>query len=425
MKNSYRIAIGVTIILITIFIVLFFNSISEFFFGDQDNINSKGELLKVVIQSIGGTVVLIGAIYSLNIAKASSENNKLIEKGNIAERFCNAISMLDSNKSGTCLGGIYALNEIAKDNSEYRQQVFNILVEFVNTNTKNLSRWESLPKEERLKAKPAIEIETIIRLLFDKKKSIYKGNKATFRDTKLYGGEFNDCNFSFCTFRDVEFQNSWLQGALFIKCEIYNTDFTFSDLQVAYFTDSIIMNNTSFKCCGLINTRINGCFLQEIDFSCSNISANFVGTSMNHCVLDGVRIVTWPEDKGSYNAITFGQNSTKALVCIGDGLIARGGRFNFGSLKTNFYSATKAAIGQKGIFKGENTLEPFPESKLIELENLIDINGPIKFYCHTVFSIKSGTHGNTGWIIKDLGEFTQQDFNVAMTDYDKAISKLK
>lgn len=379
--------------------------------------------MKILVQVSGGIILLLGAFYSLNIANSMKENNKLIEKGNIAERFKNSIIMLDDKNSNTCLGGIYALINIANDNKEYREQVFNILVEFINNRTKTLPSWQELDKPTRLSSQPSIEITTILKLLFSKESSIYINFNAHLENAKLYGALLDDYNFSRCSFRNVEFQNSSFLKTWFIESKFYYTDFTFSDFANAYLTISEIWDKSSLACCRFSWTHFTGCFIQGVDFSCSRMmDVYFEGARVNHCSFSGVEIVKF--DKGSFVGSSFSSISSKGLVCSGNGLIARGAKFEQGLLMTGFTTNMKAFIGEEAKIKTENKLEDFPEEELEKFKNLLDINSPTKFYCHTLSSIEHGHQKTTGWVFSDTGIFTEEDSKTIFDNYEFALKKL-
>lgn len=376
----------------------------------------------MIVQIAGGTILLLGAFYSLNIANSMKENNKLIEKGNIAERFKNAINMLDSENSNICLGGIYALNNIANDNIEYREQVFNILVEFINNKTKSLPSWEELEKPLRYSSQPSIEVRTILKLLFSKESKIYRNFHANFENAKLYGSILDDYNFSRCSFRNVEFQNSSFQKTWFIESKFYKSDLTFSDFANAYFTGAEIWDDSKLDCCRFLWTRFTGCFIQGVDFSCSwMLDVFFEGARVNACCFNGVRIDTHAQ--GSFVGASFSSTSIKGLVCYG-GINARGARFDNGVPLTGFKTNMKGFIGEKAIIKINGKLEDFPLDELKKFENLLDIKSPIKFYCHTLSLIKNGDHKTTGWIFADTGIFTKSDSKYILKKYDDAIKML-
>src|SRR5690606_20750159 len=184
MKKPLTIGIA---LLLSVILIVFFCEIANFFFYGDESINPRGEFLKLIFQTLGGLVLIMGAFYSLQIATASQENNKLIEKGNIAERFKDAVNMLQSGESTISLGGIYAMQNIAQENIEYRGQVFDILIAFINNRTQRIKSWYDLTSVERLTNQPSIEVITILKILFSQESDIFKKFEARFEGAKLYG----------------------------------------------------------------------------------------------------------------------------------------------------------------------------------------------------------------------------------------------
>ena len=411
----------ILITLLIIIFIIFFKSISIFLFGGQKEINPNGELIKLIIQVIGGLILLFGAYYSLKIAEASKENNKLIEKGNIAERFKNAIEMLNNDNQSICLSGIYALNEIAKDNLEYREQVFNILVEYINYNTRNLPSWLEIQKPARFSVQPSIQIMTILTLLFSREKTIFKKFKATFENTKLYGAKLDKFNFSRCIFRNVQLQNSSFQDTWFIDSKIYNSDFTFSDFTGAYFTDAKIWDNTNFSCCFLCGVRFTGTWIQLTDFSCSNIQESyFYGVKMNLCIFNGVQFMTY--HNFNFNAASMFFKNIKGLEHVGHEIIARGA--NRANSISNFEKRINSIIGQKAKIEYEEQIEIFPIIDIEKFENILDLDNTDKFYYHTVRAIKNGNHKPNGLNFSDIGELTEKDAKEIILHYKKTLKML-
>ena len=62
----------------------------------------------------------------------------MTEKGNIAERFKNAIEHLGKGSVSVRLGGIYALHHIAHEVEEYRKRVFEILCAHIRETTTHM-----------------------------------------------------------------------------------------------------------------------------------------------------------------------------------------------------------------------------------------------------------------------------------------------
>jgi hypothetical protein len=168
-----------------------------------------------------------------------------------------------------------------------------------------------------------------------------------------------------------------------------------------------------------------GCFIQDTDFTCSKIlNSFFEGTIVNGCCFDGVEICTI-NSKGTFNGASFSKTSSLGLMCSGDGIIARGANFEAGFSSMDFNTNIRSIINKEATINLDSNLKNFPEEKLKHLENLIDIESPIKFYCHTVYSIKKGQWKTTGWQFRDLGIFTKNDSKIIFANYDDSISKIQ
>ncbi len=416
MGNFYYLLFAIVLFIIVL-TFKYFNKWSEFFFGGQSSKNPKGELLKIIVQVLGGIILISGAYYSFRIADSMYINNKLIEKGNIADRFRNAVHMLENKNSITCLSGIYALNNIAKENVEYREQVFNILVEFINNKTKSLPSWAEMPESERTVAQPSIEIKTILKILFSKEDTLYRHFSAHFKDAKLYGGIFDDYNFSCCKFINVEFQNSSFNRTLFIKSEIFNSDFSFSVFPNTILTGSVIIDNSKFACCRFSWTSFTKSFIQGTDFSCSSMfNVFFEGALVNVCNFNGVELMTLHgKDEGNFSGSSFSSISIKGLVCSG-GIIARGASFESGVPFPPSFKL-KNSIGEKAKINVNSRLEEFPKTEIIYFKKLIGNRNKIKSFGGTLFNLENNVLRTTGWVFADTGKFTSFDYKIIQKKY--------
>jgi uncharacterized protein YjbI with pentapeptide repeats/heme/copper-type cytochrome/quinol oxidase subunit 4 len=416
---------------IIIIIICFYEVIANYFFMNDTSQNPNGELLKFIFQILGGIILISGAYYSLQIAKASQENNKLVEKGNIAERFKNAINMLDSKESTICLGGIHAMNNIAQENEEYRSQVFDVLIAFISDRTKFIKSWYELTFEERLINQPSIEIITILRILFSSN-SIFKNFDARFENVKLYGANLRNYNFSRCHFKNVEFQNCDLRNSLFIKCNFFNSDFTLCDLNSVDFTESKFWDNTALCCCGMYFTNFTGCYIQNVRFSFSSMfDVRFDGAVLNQTSFNGVGIQITPpiegfkDNSGSFLGANFGQLYYKGLFIKGYGLIARGLLFNGGVYVTGFLQNIREIVNKNAEINFINEIDEVSKQEIDEYSKLFDINSENIIFRHTINTIlKDPNYKPTGWVFSDTRKFTIHDYELILDRYNRSLEKI-
>lgn len=430
MKKSAGIVylIGLILIIAVIIIASFFmEELSKYFFAGNENINAKGELLKIILQTFGGIVIILGAYQSLKIVDAMNSNNKLVEKGNIAERFKNAITMLENKNVNTCLGGIYSLDNIAHDNEEYRSQVFYILIAFINDKTNKISSWESLSTEDRFSEKPSIEVITAIKVLFTKEKKLYANLPGELKDSKLYGGNYDEMNFSNCSFTNVEFQNSSFKKTYFVNCNVNRTNFTYSQIINADFTGAKIYKSV-LECCFFTFSHFTASRIESTSFVCSHISCvDFQGSILQFCNFDGARLTYFRRQTNEFSFNTANVNgATIKGMHISGNIVARGAKFDVSQPASRFEHYIKSYIGNKLEFKSTNKIETFPECEYQRLKYLLDDPQPeSKIFNHTLNSLKTDlSFKPSGWLFYDTGVFTKNDYNKLLEKHNKSYNKV-
>lgn len=101
-----------------------------------------------VVQAIGGAVLLIGLFFTwwnlTNTQATATRNLAIAEDGQITDRFTSAIQQLGSNQIEIRLGGIYALERIARDSARDHWTIMEILTAFLRTH----ARWQEEPETQ-------------------------------------------------------------------------------------------------------------------------------------------------------------------------------------------------------------------------------------------------------------------------------------
>jgi uncharacterized protein YjbI with pentapeptide repeats len=104
----------------------------------SERLKAESDVRTTLLQGLGGLVLLAGAIGTWRQLKMSQDRNRadlhLDREGQVTERFTRAIDQLGSEKLAVRLGGIYALERIAKDSPRDHGAVMEILTAFVRTN---------------------------------------------------------------------------------------------------------------------------------------------------------------------------------------------------------------------------------------------------------------------------------------------------
>ncbi|QXP78859.1 MULTISPECIES: pentapeptide repeat-containing protein [Winogradskyella] len=316
-RTNRKIILYISIIIIVILIIIFRQelllNIENFaFWAYPNDENRNGEITKLIINIIGGFVVLIGLRAALIRAKASqkgiekqSESIKnqtsQIELTRISqtnELFKNAIEHLGSKSESIVLGGISELHFIASENKEkFSEVVLNILCSKL--------RSEASIKKDAEEISKTIT-QTIIDYIY--KTKVYTNLDSDISSTNLTGIKLNNtkiknCNLSFSNIpwkmHNIEFENCNLtsikcslgkfKDIKIINCNIFHSKFNASEFENLEITNSngiqkLECLNSKFTNsilnCSLYNSTFISCEFISTDFSENDISSiNFTASS--------------------------------------------------------------------------------------------------------------------------------------------------
>jgi hypothetical protein len=88
---------------------------------------AQADARTTALQLLGGTVLVTGAVLSALTLRTTRQ-------GQITERFTRAVDQLGSNTSSVCVGGIYALERIARDSKRDHVPIIEVLTSFLQAN---------------------------------------------------------------------------------------------------------------------------------------------------------------------------------------------------------------------------------------------------------------------------------------------------
>ncbi|WP_125013115.1 pentapeptide repeat-containing protein [Flavobacterium macacae] len=238
-----------------------FENLAKYLYPNEANRNA--ELFKILLTVIGG----IGVFYSLYLAykraKATdkgielqaqainkqSEQLELSRKGQVNDRFKNAIEHLGNDKQPIILGGVVELHQIANEEKEkYAAVVFNILTSYLRSVLK-----VDIPRDDNFSSTVP---QTIIDFLFRGANShIYKGLKANLAHCNFLSLDINESNFDYADFGfsllprnivDVSFEKAKFGRANFTVTNIINSKFNYSEFHDTIFNQTEIKNSDFF-----------------------------------------------------------------------------------------------------------------------------------------------------------------------------------
>lgn len=207
-----------------------------------------------IAQILGGFALIIGIYLTWRRIAAVERTVELTEEGQITDRFTRAIEHLGDENLTVRLGGIYALERIAKDSRKDHWTVIEILLAFVREN----DYWEPSYNDEGIfksqefdweiyaATKPLpTDINAILSVLSRRKWINFEQAPLCFSNTvlkkgSLAGAYLAEADFSEANLAGVDFSNADLSGAKFDRAYLANANFGGAILKDVSFSEANI-----------------------------------------------------------------------------------------------------------------------------------------------------------------------------------------
>jgi len=309
-RNVFRrpeIYFSAVIIILLFLATFFYYDIVDFLFPGEKSVDKSAylETVKFIVYLIGG-LLLIWQIYltnrrtkaseqtaeaSMKVAQATIENIRILEKGQVQERFKNAIDQLGHSSEAINLGAVYTLHHIAKDCIDLRKSIFDILCSYIRQITTG-----KLYQEDANEA-PGIIVQSILNLLFISKNemSIYNLYQAdlqnaylkraslvnaylvgaNLKNANLMGANLNGAILNKANFNNVDLSEAVMSDAIFREANLTESVLNHSDLNGTDFTGTL-MNLSSLNCADLSNAILYDADLRDADLSGAKLNGMYV-----------------------------------------------------------------------------------------------------------------------------------------------------
>jgi hypothetical protein len=221
--------------------------------------NARGSLL-----TLGAGVVATGAlIFTARNFALQRRTHELTEQGQVTDRYTKAIEQLGSDKLDIRIGGIYALERIARDSARDHPTVMEVLTAFIREHSHE--QWpppdHPLSQEGR-STRPDIQAALTVVGRRDQRRDI-PGRRWTIDLTgayltgaDLWGAELSDVNFSYAN----------LSRAILTRAILTRAHLTGADLTGAYLAYADL-SGAGLAFADLTGADLNGTVFGEVDLA--------------------------------------------------------------------------------------------------------------------------------------------------------------
>jgi hypothetical protein len=312
----------------------------------KDRIQLKSERLKLqndarttLLQGLGGAVLLLGAwltyrqlVTNREQLQHAVESNRqqreldreqlrVAEQGQITERFTHAVDQLGSDRLDVRLGGIYALERIARDSPDDRRAIAEILSSYL----RQRAPWPPSVPGQYMAHAPLDQIPMRQHWSIETQAAFTVVGRGSFADRGLWERiDIRVLDLSSTDLRRMHLTNAHLEaadlaGANLSGVAFFDTHLECVDLMDANLQDAILngcymnecwLHSANLKGATLGGTDLRGAILQETHLPNTDLShsdlrgAVLIGLDLRQVNLHGVQLegaeadksTTWPNN---------------------------------------------------------------------------------------------------------------------------------
>ena len=179
-----------------------------------------------LVQILTGLLVLAGLYWTSRRVQAAEDNVRVAEEGHITERFTKAIAQLGDKEMAIRLGGIYALERLARDSEKDHGPIMEVLTAYVR---------EKAPRQEEDPPAPAktptTDIQAILTVIGRRKTTgNNRGNdRLDLSHTHLVGTHLSGANLSWAHLILANLSGAHLTGV-----DLRGADLILANLSMAH-----------------------------------------------------------------------------------------------------------------------------------------------------------------------------------------------
>jgi Pentapeptide repeats (8 copies) len=222
----------------------------------------QNSIRATLLQALGGILVIAGAVATWRQVQISRE-------GQITDRLTHAIDQLGADKADIRIGGIFALERLARDSAADRLAIAEILAAFIRAHAAWPAGHRSHPDQH-----PTPDVDESMLWLTDRAPDVRTAvlvlgrypheerehrlalRRVDLRRTNFYSGTLINVDLA-----DSNLAACWADGVRWERCRFSNTDLRKTSLANA------TLNKSNFRWAYLQQANLQGASLREADLS--------------------------------------------------------------------------------------------------------------------------------------------------------------
>jgi type II secretory pathway component PulM len=230
--------------------------------------NARGRLLTLSAGLVAVAALVFTAL-NFSLLRRNSEQadqwqrrtHELTEQGQVTDRYTKAIEQLGSEKLDVRIGGIYALERIARDSARDHPAVMEVLTAFIREHSQEqwLPSHVPIPEEERL-PRPDVQAAVTVVARRDAKRDILP--------IDLTGADLAGANLA-----RADLASADLAGATLVRANLVRANLTRAHLRDAY------LNSAYLNSANLTGATLTGAVLIDAHLTGADLTRAYLGSA--------------------------------------------------------------------------------------------------------------------------------------------------
>jgi uncharacterized protein YjbI with pentapeptide repeats len=303
--SRHKVWAGIVIVLALLAVVIYLPRVP--FVGPRSGREAESEFRGHLLQALGGLVLAVGAYFT-------GRTFALNREGQITERFTRAVEQLADEKLDIRLGGIYALERIARDSETHYEPVMEVLTAFLREHTRegvetsdpgsakpDAGEPEQASQAPKLRSELRADFQAAATVIGKRDRRHERSDyHLNLRMVRLQGASLEDARLERAALSETDLSRSYLRHAVLSEADLDQADLSEADLSGANLSHAglsgtnlsgaSVSGATTFSGAILFKATLadailSGADFSETDLSWADLSADLSGANLSRADL--------------------------------------------------------------------------------------------------------------------------------------------
>jgi uncharacterized protein YjbI with pentapeptide repeats len=255
---------------------------------ETNRLKLQNDARATLLQGLGGVALLVGAYFTYRQVTNSRAQLHVAQQGQITERFTRAIDQLGHNQLDVRLGGIYALERIARDSPDDQPTIGEVLTAFVRSH----APWPPRLPGQYIATAPIREVQELQIRAADVQATLTVLGRGNFACPELQADrlDLHAVDLRHASLRDANLERANLEGAHLEGTRLWVANLKGADLFEAHLMEAALyganLEEASLAGADLKMASLGGASLARANLS----SADLIGADLRHVHLEGANL---------------------------------------------------------------------------------------------------------------------------------------